>query len=58
MTFYLQRNPSGRVILSPTHVPSNSVIETIEAKDWMSARSQVQDLAFNHVEGYGWFSPE
>lgn len=58
MTFYLQCNPSGRVFLSPTNSPSSVVIQTIEAKDWMSARSQVQDFAFNHVEGYGWFSPE
>jgi len=58
MTFYLQRNPSGRVILSPTHVPSNSVIEAIEAEDWPSARLQVQELAFNRVDGYGWYLPE
>jgi len=58
MTFYLQRNPSGRVFLSPTHCPSNPVIHTIEAIDWLSDRSQVQDLTFNHVEGYGWYMPD
>jgi hypothetical protein len=57
MTFYLQHTPAGRVFLSPASSPANTVIQTIEADGWLLARNKVQELEFNHIDGYGWYMP-
>ena len=56
MHFNLIENNRGRVVL--THeVPgtNDKLIDVINAKDWVAARTKVNESDLYHLPGYGWF---
>ena len=55
MTFVLQSNKDGRVILDKRLHMNNVRIRDIEASSWKEARASISEYEFNKVDGYGWF---
>ena len=58
MTFYLQHNKEGRVLIDKREHASHTTIRTIDAASWGDARDTISDYEFDKVEGYGWFLPK
>ena len=55
MTFVLQSDKDGRVILDKRLHMNNVRIRDIEAPSWKEARASISEYEFNKVDGYGWF---
>ena len=58
MTFYLQHNKEGCVLIDKREHASHTTIRAIDAASWGDARDTVSDYEFDKVEGYGWFLPK
>lgn len=58
MTFYLQHNEKGRVLIDKREHASHTTIRTIEASTWIEARNTISEYEFDKVDGYGWFLPK
>lgn len=56
MTFVLQSNKEGRVILDKHLHLGNAQIREIEASSWIEARASIHEFEFVRSEGYGWFA--
>lgn len=55
MTFYLQHNDEGRVVLDTRLHAKNTHIRDINASSWREARETIHEFEFDNVDGYGWF---
>ena len=58
MTFYLQHNKEGRVLIDKREHASHTTIRAIDGASWGDARDTISDYEFDKVEGYGWFLPK
>ena len=58
MTFYLQHNKEGRVLIDKREHASHTTIRAIDAASWSDARDKISDYEFDKVDGYGWFLPK
>ena len=58
MTFYLQHNKEGRVLIDKREHASHTTIRAIDAASWGDARDTISNYEFDKVEGYGWFLPK
>lgn len=56
MLYNLIETNGGRVVLT-NDLPSthDTLLDSIEAKDWVSARSKLSESDIYHNPGYGWF---
>ena len=55
MTFILQHNKEGRVLIDTRLRTDHVKIRDIDAATRHGARDSIDELEFSHVEGYGWF---
>lgn len=53
-TYDLTRRSDGRIILALSHLSTDAVLQTIVAKDWVSARIEVDEKPFYNTQGHGW----
>ena len=58
MTFYLQHNKEGRVLIDTREHASHTTIRAIDAASWGDARDTISDYEFDKVDVYGWFLPK
>lgn len=56
MSYFLYEQPDGRVVLNSVYTKkSGTLIDTIEAPNWITARTKVKEDQFYHMPGYGWY---
>ena len=54
-TYDLTQRGDGRITLALSRVTTDAVLQTIVAKDWVSARIKVDEKPFYNTQGHGWF---
>lgn len=53
-TFHLTENKYGRIVLVHSGEHNDTVLDIIKAKDWVSARTKVDETPYYNTQGHGW----
>jgi hypothetical protein len=52
--FYLIEKKCGRIVLTPVEPYTEIVLDIINAKNWVSAREEVDKRPYYNTQGHGW----
>lgn len=53
-TFHLTEKKCGRIVLAEREQHSDAILDVIKAKDWVSARTKVDETLYYNTQGHGW----
>lgn len=52
--FHLTQRKCGRIVLTIPDEHDDTVLDIIQAKDWVSARAKVDETPYYNTQGHGW----